>query len=83
MSLAEYDDITVGQFFNAWSGLIEWQSEKEKQEWERMNYVAYSMLANNAYIKKQDKPKSFEEFMKAGKKEQKQLTKQEFENFLT
>jgi len=82
LSLSEYEEFTVGQFFNAWMGKVEWQTEKEKQEWERMNYIAYCMQIENPSRKQADKPKSFEAFMNAGKKAPRQLTKEEFESFL-
>ena len=83
MSLADYGEITLSQFFNKLEGFYELQKEIQQQEWERMNFVAYSMLMNNPYVKAIDKPKSFNDYLtKLKKPEVKKLTNDELNKLI-
>ena len=67
LSPEDYADIELGQFFNKLNGFYEFQHENEKREWERIQYVSYSIMVNNPNIKRSDKPKTFQDFLE-GKK---------------
>ena len=88
MPLIDYENITLAEFFNKLKGFYEFETERQKQSWERMQFVAYSMLMNNPYVKNNDKPKSFESYMKSATKEVdknkgvQKLTRQQFERLI-
>lgn len=64
LSVDEFWFMEPREFFNKLNGFSEFHMIKEEQEWKRTNYIAWQILINNPYIKKGDKPKTFEEFLK-------------------
>jgi len=68
LSLDDYQNIELGEFFNKMMGFFDHKKETEKREWERSNYLVYSIMMNNPYIKENKKPKSFADFLKGNKK---------------
>lgn len=82
MSLVDYDDITLTQFINKLTGFYNYQNQQvQKMEWMRTQYIAYSILVNNAYIKPKDKPKSFEAFLNGSTKSKTQTDQEKLEAF--
>ncbi len=67
MSLHDYDNITLAQFINKMAGFFEHSNRLEEQAWKRSAYLAYSIIMNNPYVKKHEKPKTFEAFLNKGK----------------
>lgn len=75
MTVDEFEDITLGQFFNKNAGFMEFQRQLQMQEWKRMNYIVYNILLQNPNIKQHAKPKTFEAFLKAGEENKPKVIK--------
>ena len=84
MTLADYDEITLVQFFNKLLGFNEQQLQGQKQEWERIQYLEFIIMINNPHIKESSKPRSFADFKNRKSKQppKKQLTQAEFDKFI-
>ena len=82
LSLTDYNDITLAEFFNKFNGFFKFNLQKEKEEWKRFQYIAYSIMMNNPNIKKSDKPSSFENFLNGTTKKPIHFkSKEQFEKF--
>lgn len=68
MTLSDYNSITMAQFFNKAEGYMERVTAMEEAEWMRVNYIIFSLIQMNPYIKDNDKPKNFENFLKGNKR---------------
>ena len=80
MSLFDFEEITLKEFINKLIGFYEYQSENQKNEWLRTQYLSYSILINNPYIKPKDKPKTFDDFVN-GKSKKPQSESEKLEAF--
>jgi len=63
MLLNDYENITLSQFFNKVEGFFKHLREMQEAEWTRTNYMVYSLLSMHPYIKENQKPKSFDDFV--------------------
>jgi len=66
MSIDDYEFIEFRELTNKLNGFYEIKRIEQEEKWKRTNYIAYSILINNPYVNKKDKPKSFESFLKKG-----------------
>ena len=68
MTLSDYSDITLAQFFNKAEGFYAHLAAMQEMEWMRTNYLVFAMISQNPYIEQKAKPKSFEAFLEKQKK---------------
>lgn len=81
MSVHDYENITLGQFFNKLHGFYHYEGEKRKNEWMQVNYLIYHSMLLSPDIKQIDKPKTFDAFLE-GSKPKRIETKAEFEKMI-
>lgn len=82
MSVADYEEISFGQFINKIHGFYEREQQKQKEEWMRVNYAVYNNIMLSPDIKPVYKPKSFDDFLKQNNKPKKIESKQELDKWL-
>lgn len=72
MTVEDYEFIEFRELSNKLNGFYDLERYRQKEEWNRINYITYSMLLNNPYVKKSDKPKTFEKYLNRGSKQENQ-----------
>jgi hypothetical protein len=84
MALKDYEDITLAAFLNKLAGFYELEQQKQKNDWQRFDYLAWMIEINNPYIKANMKAKTLTEFQNRKKKKtiKRKLTKKQFEDFI-
>lgn len=82
MSVADYEEITLGQFINKIHGFYQFEGEIQKSEWMRTNYRIYNALMLSPDVKPINKPKTFEAFLEGGNKPKRITTKAELDKWM-